>query len=78
MVETGSVVVVYVKADGTVVTQVVGEGEMFDAATGKVRAMTTEEKADTQRKVQSLKGMAAAPVVVEDVPVIFISPALGR
>ena len=78
MVATGSVVVVYVKSDGTVVTQVVGEGEMFDAATGKVRAMTKEEQSDAQEQVQSLKGMAAAPVVVEDVPVIFVSPALGN
>jgi hypothetical protein len=76
-VVSGSIVVVYVKSDGAVVTQVVGEGEMFDAATGKVRAMSADEKSGAQREVQSLKGMATAPVQVEDVPVIFVSPALG-
>ncbi len=78
MVVAGSVVVVHVKTDGTVVTQVVGEGEMFDAASGKVRAMTGEEQSEAQRQVQGLKGMAPPPVAVEDVPVIFISPALGK
>ena len=76
-VVSGSIVVVYVKSDGAVVTQVVGEGEMFDAATGKVRAMSADEKSGAQREVQSLKGVAMAPVQVEDVPVIFVSPALG-
>jgi hypothetical protein len=77
-VVTGSVVVVYVKSDGSVVTQVVGEGEMFDAATGKVRAMSADEKSGARREVQTLKGMAGAPPVLEEAPpVIFISPALG-
>ena len=86
MVVTGSVVVVYVKSDGAVVTQVVGEGEMFDAATGRVRAMSGDEKSGAMSEVQSLKGMGKAkePSITgrgvteyDETPVVFISPALG-
>lgn len=39
----GSVVVVFVKADGTVITQVVNAGQTFDPATGIVRDSTPQE-----------------------------------
>ena len=72
---TGQVVVVYVKADGGVVTQVVNAGEKFNPAIQKVEPMSSEE-------MNALKAeLPGAPVPtaegIEPPPVIFISPVVG-
>lgn len=50
----GSVVVVYVKADGTVITQVVNPGQTFDPTTGLVRDTTPAELSQAQEGFQGL------------------------
>lgn len=76
-VAKGQIVVVYVKADGGVVTQVVNEGEKFNPATQKVEVMSSEEKAETQAMADSLKGQIAEAPGLEPPPVVFISPVVG-
>jgi hypothetical protein len=76
-VPKGQIVVVYVKADGGVVTQVVNEGEKFNPATQKVEVMTSEEKAEAQAMANSLRGDIPQPAGIEPPPVVWISPVVG-
>lgn len=76
-VVSGSVVVVYVKADGSVVTQVVNAGQKFDPATGKVGDMTPEEKSAAAKDLGAMTGVTVSGFPVPQSPVIFVSPTLG-
>ena len=76
-VVSGSVVVVYVKADGSVVTQVVNAGQKFDPVTGKVGDMTPDETKAAQDQLLSIKQGAAPGFEIPNQPVIYISPTLG-
>ena len=76
-VAKGQIVVVYVKADGGVVTQVVNEGEKFNPATQKVEVMSAEEKAETQAMADSLRGEISEPSAIDVPPILFISPVVG-
>jgi len=75
---SGSVVVVYVRSDGTVVTQVLNAGEMFIPSTGKVEPIPADMLAQLVSEVNALRGPAVAAVEVEEPIVIFVSPTLGQ
>jgi hypothetical protein len=74
-VVAGQVVVVFVKSDGSVVTQVVNEGQMFNPATQKVEPIPSDRLADYQQRLSAMKGgVVAEPEAVEPAPIIRISP----
>jgi|SRR5437867_7805179 len=75
---SGSAVVVYVKSDGTVVTQVVNAGDMFDPATGTVRPIPQDELPRLLAQVNDLRGAPTTGLVVEEPTIIFISPLTGQ
>lgn len=52
---TGSVVIAYVGADGSVVTQVVAAGYKFDAHTGQVMEMTSGEKGSINAPARDMR-----------------------
>ena len=70
----GQVVVVYVKADGGVVTQVVNEGEKFNPAIQKVEPMTNDEIAAVKSE---LPGVAPTTVQRDNEVITWISPITG-
>lgn len=72
----GQVVVVYVKTDGGVVTQVVNAGERFNPATQKVEPIPSDALASMKREVET---MGAAPMDIpqtEPPPVVRLSPVI--
>jgi len=76
----GSVVIAYVGADGTVVTQVVNSGQQFDARSGQV-APIPESSLNQMTKMS--KEMRIAPSVaptffVYDHTIYFVSPTQGQ
>ncbi len=76
----GSVVIAYVGPDGTVVTQVVGAGQQFDARTGQVSEMAPGEK---QRLLhaggQAHGGNLMGPTTFTfDHTIYHVSPIHGR
>ena len=75
---SGSVVVVYVRSDGTVVTQVVNEGQMFVPSTGKVEPIPADMLAKLKREKNNLLGVEAAALQIEEPIVIFVSPTVGE
>ena len=77
-VVSGSLVVVYVKSDGTVVTQVVNAGEMFVPAEGAVKPMPPEELSQVVGDFNKLRGAPTAELKVEEPIRIFISPLTGE
>jgi len=77
-VVSGSLVVVYVKSDGTVVTQVVNAGEMFVPAEGAVKPMPREEISQVVGDLKNLRGAPTAELKVADPIRIFISPLTGE
>lgn len=79
MVLRGQVVVVFVKADGSVVTQVVNAGEKFNPATQRVETMTSEDKAQAESEIAATRGIVPEPSVfdIEPPPIIFVSPVSG-
>jgi hypothetical protein len=74
----GSAVVVYVKSDTTVVTQVVNAGEMFDPSTGTVKAIPQDQLTEMLAEVNDLRGAPTAGLWVEEPTVIFVSPTTGE
>jgi FecR protein len=74
---SGSAVVVYVRGDGTVVTQVVNAGEMFDPSTGIVKPVPADQLAQLLGTVNELRGPAVAGLAIEEPIVIFVSPTTG-
>ena len=78
-VVSGSLVVVYVKSDGTVVTQVVNAGEMFVPAEGAVKPMPREEISQVVGDLIKLRGGAPTAELKVAEPIrIFISPLTGE
>jgi ferric-dicitrate binding protein FerR (iron transport regulator) len=76
-VVTGSMVVVYVKADGTVVTQVVNAGECFHPSSGTVEPIPPDQLARLVAEVNDLRGAPTAELKVEEPIRIFVSPLSG-
>ncbi len=76
-VVSGSLVVVYVKSDGTVVTQVVNAGEMFVPSEGAVRPIPADQLSQLVGEVNDLRGVPTAALVVEEPIRVFISPTTG-
>jgi hypothetical protein len=74
---SGSVVVVYVKADGTVITQVVNAGEFFNPATGKPEPIPADQLPQLLNQVNDVRGRPTAGLQVEEPIVIFVSPTTG-
>jgi len=77
MVVDGQVVVVFVKADGSVVTQVVNAGEKFNPATQRVETMTSEEKRAAEAEINLLSGIVTEAEEMEPLPLEFVSPISG-
>ena len=78
-VVSGSLVVVYVKSDGTVVTQVVNAGEMFMPAEGAVKPMPHEEISQVVGELNQLRGAPTAELKLVEAPIrIFVSPLTGE
>jgi len=74
---TGSLVVVYVKSDGTVITQTVNAGEMFVPSEGAVRPIPPDELSQLRADIADLMGGPVAALRVEEPIRIFISPTTG-
>jgi len=68
----GQIVVVYVKPDGGVVTQVVNEGEKFNPMSQKVETMSPQERDEAKSMVPTT--VAVEESEVEPPPIDFISP----
>ena len=74
---SGSVVVVSVRPDGSVITQVVGTGEMFSPASGQVQPTPPATQSELLQEVQSMTTGDAPVITVDGEPVIFVSPTVG-
>jgi hypothetical protein len=74
---SGSVVVVSVRTDGSVITQVVNAGEMFRPSTGKVEPIPMDMQNKLLGEVGSMRAGEAPLITVEEVPVKFVSPTVG-
>ena len=77
-VVTGSLVVVFVKSDGTVVTQVVNAGEMFVPSEVAVKPIPPDELSQLVAMFNDLRGAPAVALRVEEPVRIFVSPTAGR
>jgi len=77
-VVTGSLVVVFVKSDGTVVTQVVNAGEMFVPSEAAVKPIPPDELSQLVAMFNDLRGAPAVALRVEEPVRIFVSPTAGR
>ncbi|MCL4176539.1 MAG: FecR domain-containing protein [Verrucomicrobia bacterium] len=73
----GSVVVVSVRPDGSVVTQVVSAGEMFNPASGRVQPIPSATQDELLSEVNSMKAAAPPTITVDGEPIIFVSPTTG-
>jgi hypothetical protein len=73
----GSVVVVSVRPDGSVVTQVVGTGEMFSPSTGRVQPIPAATQDELLGEVRGLVAGAPPIITVDGEPIIFVSPTVG-
>jgi hypothetical protein len=76
-VVSGSMVVVYVKSDGTVITQVVNAGEMFVPSDAAVKPIPADELSQLIGEVNNLRGAPTVALAVEEPITIFISPLAG-
>ena len=77
-VVSGSLVVVYVKSDGTVVTQVVNAGEMFVPSEGAVKPIPPDQLSQLVAEMKDIIGAPTAELRVEEPVRIFISPLTGE
>src|SRR6266496_3361682 len=75
---SGSLVVVYVKSDGTVLTQVVNAGEMFVPSEGAVRTIPADQLSALVGEINDLRGAPTAALTVEEPIRIFVSPTAGK
>ena len=75
----GSAVVVFVKSDGTVVTQVVNAGEMFNPGTQKVQAIPQSKLDELMAEVAATQVITAEVLPQFEVPpILFDSPIIGK
>jgi len=77
-VVSGSLVVVYVKTDGTVVTQVVNAGEMFVPAESAVRPIPADQLSQLVAQLNDLRGAPTAAITAEEGVRVFVSPIVGE
>jgi len=77
-VVSGSMVVVYVKSDGTVVTQVVNAGEEFIPTQAGVVTIQPNELSQLIVEFNDLRGAPVAALRVEEPIKIFVSPLAGE
>src|SRR6266480_1813411 len=71
-VVSGSLVVVYVKSDGTVVTQVVNAGEMFVPSEGAVKPIPPDQLSQLVAEMKDIIGAPTAELRVEEPVRIFL------
>lgn len=76
-VVSGSVVVVSVRPDGSVITQVVGTGEMFNPSSGQVQPIPAATLDQLLPEVRGMTTGAEPLITVDGEPVIFVSPTVG-
>jgi hypothetical protein len=74
---SGSVVVVSVRPDQSVVTQVVGAGEMFSPSTGRVQPIPPATQDELLSEIRRVTQGPEALITVEGEPTIFVSPTIG-
>lgn len=74
---SGSVVVVSVRADGSVLTQVVNAGEMFNPASGRVEPIPAATQSQLLSEIRAIRPTDEPLVTVENTPIIFVSPTIG-
>jgi hypothetical protein len=75
---TGSVVLAYVKSDGTVVTQVVMAGQMFDPATGLVTPIPAYSENEMVKAAEEMGLARVAPTTYAvDHTIYYVSPTVG-
>ena len=72
----GSLVVVYVKPDGTVITQVVGDGQVFEPSLEGVIDLTPEQRAELDAVIREMQG--GEPPAPDQQIVIYVSPTVGE
>jgi hypothetical protein len=77
----GSIVMAYVSPDGTVMTQVVSGGQKFNAGSGQLGTLSSEESAQMQALAQSFSPAAIRPnwsvFFLGDMTVNYVSPGLA-
>lgn len=73
----GSVVVVSVRPDGSVVTQVVSAGEMFSPSTSRVQPIPPATQDELLGDFRRIVTGEAPTITVDGEPVIFVSPTIG-
>jgi len=76
-VVSGSMVMVYVKSDGTVVTQVVNTNEMFVPSDGTVKLIPADQLSQLVPEIRDMEGAPVVALTVEEPIKIFISPLAG-
>jgi hypothetical protein len=76
-VATGSMVIVYVKSDGTVVTQVVNSNEMFVPSDGTVKLIPADQLGQLVAEIRDMEGAPVVALTVEEPIKIFVSPLAG-
>jgi hypothetical protein len=74
---SGSVVVVSVRADGSVLTQVVNAGEMFNPSSGRVESIPADLQNQLVGEFAGIREPTEPLITVEGTPVIFVSPTVG-
>jgi len=76
-VVSGSMVMVYVKSDGTVVTQVVNTNEMFVPSDGTVKLIPADQLSQLVPEIREMEGAPVVALTVEEPIKVFISPLAG-
>jgi hypothetical protein len=74
---SGSVVVVSVRADGSVLTQVVNPGEMFNPASGRVEPIPAATQSQILTEIRAFRTPEVPLITVDETPVLFVSPTIG-
>jgi hypothetical protein len=77
-VVSGSMVMVYVKTDGTVITQVVNSNEMFVPSDGTVKLIPADQLTQLVPEIREMEGAPVVALTVEEPIKVFISPLTGR
>ncbi len=76
-VVSGSMVMVYVKSDGTVVTQVVNTNEMFVPSDGTVKLIPADQLSQLVPEIREMEGAPVVALTVEEPIKVFITPLAG-
>ena len=76
-VVSGSMVMVYVKSDGTVITQVVNSNEMFVPSDGTVKLIPADQLSQLVPEIRDMEGAPVVALTVDEPIKVFISPLAG-